>query len=36
MDRKQMIKEFYENVVSNNLISEVEKYISSDCTAKKR
>ncbi len=27
-----MIKEFYENIVSNNLLSEVDNYISHDCT----
>ncbi len=34
MDKKQMIKEFYENIVSNNLINEVENYVSVDCTAR--
>lgn len=34
MDKKEMIKEFYEKVVSNNLIDEVEKYVSVDCTAR--
>lgn len=34
MNKKEMIKYFYEQVVSNNLIDEIDKYISSDCTAR--
>jgi len=34
MDKKHMVKDFYENIVSNNLISEVENYVSVDCTAR--
>ena len=34
MDKKQMIKDFYENIVSNNLINEIDKYVSNDCAAR--
>ena len=34
MDKKEMIKNFYENIVSNNLVDEIEKYVSADCTAR--
>lgn len=34
MDKKAMIKYFYENIVSNNRIDEIEKYVSVDCTAR--
>ncbi|MBN1892899.1 ester cyclase [bacterium] len=34
MDKKEMIKYFYEQVVSKNLIDEVEKHVSADCTAR--
>ena len=34
MDNKQIIKEFYENIVSNNLLDEIDKYVSEECTAR--
>ena len=34
MDKKTLIKFFYENVVSNNLVDEIGKYVSADCTAR--
>ena len=34
MNQKEMIKYFYEQVVSKNLIDEIEKYVSVDCTAR--
>ncbi len=34
MDKKLMVKDFYENIVSNNLINEVDKYVSVDCSAR--
>ncbi|MBN2395743.1 MAG: ester cyclase [Candidatus Atribacteria bacterium] len=34
MDKKEMIKNFYENIVSNNLIDEIDQYVSVDCTAR--
>lgn len=34
MDNKLLIKEFYEKVVSNNRIDEIEKYVAMDCTAR--
>jgi len=34
MIKSEMIKYFYENVVSNNLIDEIKKYVSNDCTAR--
>lgn len=32
--QKRKIKKFYENIVSNNLISEVDNYVSVNCTAR--
>ncbi|MEM1483718.1 ester cyclase [Oscillospiraceae bacterium PP1C4] len=32
MDNKERIKYFYENVTSNNLLDEVDEYVSDDCT----
>ena len=34
MDKKEMIKNFYENIVSNTLLEEIDKYVSADCTAR--
>ncbi len=34
MDNKLLIKEFYEKIVSNNLIDEIEKYVATDCTVR--
>jgi predicted ester cyclase len=34
MNQKEMIKYFYEQVVSKNLIDEIEKYVSADCTVR--
>lgn len=34
MDNKTMIRNFYENIVSNNLIDQIDKYVSADCTAR--
>jgi predicted ester cyclase len=34
MDKKEMIRNFYENIVSNNLLEEIDKYVSVDCTAR--
>lgn len=34
MDNKLLIKEFYEKIVSNNLIDEIEKYVAMDCTVR--
>jgi predicted ester cyclase len=34
MDSKMLIKEFYEKIVSNNLIDEIEKYVAVDCTVR--
>ncbi len=31
MDNKLLVKEFYEKIVSNNLIDKVENYIAVDC-----
>jgi predicted ester cyclase len=33
-NHKEMIKYFYEQVVSKNLVDEVEKYVSADCTVR--
>ncbi len=34
MNKKEMIRNFYENIISNNLIEEIYKYVSDDCTAR--
>ena len=34
MDNKTMIRNFYENIVSNNLLDQIDKYVSADCTAR--
>ncbi|MGM0169224.1 hypothetical protein IGI39_003540 [Enterococcus sp. AZ135] len=34
MDSKERVKQFYEGVVSNNLIDQVSDYISPECTIK--
>ena len=34
MGKKELIKYFYENIVSNNLIDEMEKYIADDCVTR--
>ncbi|MGD8779860.1 MAG: ester cyclase [Ignavibacteria bacterium] len=34
MDNGEMIRNFYENIVSNNLLEEIDKYVSIDCTAR--
>jgi len=34
MDNKSLIKEFYEDVVSNNLIDEIGKYVAADCAVR--
>ena len=34
MNLKEMIKYFYEEIVSQNLIDEIEKYVSIDCTVR--
>lgn len=35
MDKKQMIKYFYEQIVSENRIGEINPYVSPDCVARK-
>ena len=32
MNRKDIVKHFYEIVVSNNLLDELPQYIAEDCT----
>lgn len=34
MNHKQIVKYFYENIVSNHRISDVDKYISENCTVR--
>ena len=34
MDKKEMIKEFYEVIISGNRIEELDNYISEDCTVR--
>lgn len=34
MDRKETVKYFYEIVVTNHLLEEVEQYVSQDCVLK--
>ena len=34
MDNKQLIKHFYENIVSKNKIDEIDKYVALECTAR--
>lgn len=34
MDQASIIKHFYENIVSNNLVDEIDKYVAADCTAR--
>ena len=34
MNNKEIVKHFYEVVVSNNLIDEVDKFVSSDCVVR--
>ncbi len=34
MNEKEMIRNFYENIVSRNLVEEIDKYVSIDCTAR--
>lgn len=34
MDKKELIRNFYENISSNGLIDEVGKYVSEDCAAR--
>lgn len=31
MDRKEIVKYFYEVVVTNHLLEEVDQYVSEDC-----
>lgn len=34
MDRKEIVKYFYEVVVTNHLLEEVDQYVSEDCVLK--
>lgn len=34
MDKKELIRNFYENIVSNKLLEEIEKYVSTNCIAR--
>lgn len=34
MNKKETIKYFYENIVSNNIIEDLDKYVAENCTAK--
>lgn len=34
MDRKEIVKYFYEVVVTNHLLEEVGQYVSEDCVLK--
>lgn len=36
MNNKEIIREFYENIVSNNLIEQLENYIAENCIAEIR
>lgn len=35
MDRKEIVKYFYEVVVTNHLLKEVRQYVSEDCVLKR-
>lgn len=34
MNKKELIRNFYENIVSNKLLEEIEKYVSTNCIAR--
>lgn len=34
MNSREMVRNFYENIISNNLTDEIDGYVSVDCTAR--